>query len=115
MLSLSPLQVIRRSIPYFLSLSGMVNELNLPHCSILYFQEDWLCQIWNFIIGRSNLRLLVDPQSKVSWRVIEADKVKPHRLQDILFPGTGNKNDKYEFGLVVANSVRIWKRDFQIL
>ena len=56
------------------------------------------------------LHIWVDPQSKASWRVIEADKVKPHRLQDILFAGTGNKNDKYKFGPVVANSIRIWKR-----
>ena len=56
------------------------------------------------------LHIWVDPQSKASWRVIEADKVKPHRLQDILFAGTGNKNNKYKFGPVVANSIRIWKR-----
>ncbi len=51
----------------------------------------------------------VDPQSTVSWRVIEADKVKPNRLQDILFTGTGKKGDNYKFGPVVANSIKIWK------
>ncbi len=51
----------------------------------------------------------VDPQSTVSWRVIEADKVKPNKLQDILFTGTGKKGDNYKFGPVVANSVKIWK------
>ncbi len=45
----------------------------------------------------------VDPQSTFSWRVIEADKVKPNRLQDILFTGTGKKGDNYKFGPVVAN------------
>ncbi len=41
-------------------------------------------------------------QLTVSWRVIEADKVKPNRLRDILFTGTGKKGDNYKFGLVVA-------------
>ncbi len=43
-------------------------------------------QIFNCIIGPFQLKALhnwVDPQSTVSWRVIEADKVKPNRLQDI--------------------------------
>ncbi len=88
----------------------MINapELNLPHYNILIAQEDWLYQILNCIIGRSILRLFiigVDPQSTVSWRVIEADKVKPNRLQDILFTGTGKKGDNYKFGPVVANSI----------
>ncbi len=41
--------------------------------------------------------------------MIEADKVKPNRLQDILFTGTGKKRDNYKFGPVVANSIKIWK------
>ncbi len=31
------------------------------------------------------------------------DKVKPNRLQDILFTGTGKKGDNHKFGPVVAN------------
>ncbi len=38
---------------------------------------------WSFQLKA--LHNWVDPQSTVSWRVIEADKVKPNRLQDILF------------------------------
>ncbi len=41
--------------------------------------------------------------------MIEADKVKPNRLQDILFTGTGKKGDNYKCGPVVANSIKIWK------
>ncbi len=41
--------------------------------------------------------------------MIEADKVKRNRLQDILFTGTGKKGDNYKFGPVVANSIKIWK------
>ncbi len=41
--------------------------------------------------------------------MIEADKVKPNRLQDIVFTGTGKKGDNYKFGPVVANSIQIWK------
>ncbi len=59
---------------------------------------------WSFQLKA--LHNWVDPQSTVSWRVIEADKVKPNRLQDILFTGTG---DNYKFGPVVANSIKIWK------
>ncbi len=44
---------------------------------------------WSFQLKA--LHNWVDPQSTVSWRVIEADKVKPNRLQDILFTGTGKK------------------------
>ncbi len=41
--------------------------------------------------------------------MIEADKVKPSRLQDILFTGTGKKGDNNKFGPVVANSINsIW-------
>ncbi len=41
--------------------------------------------------------------------MIEADKFKPNRLQDILFTGTGKKGDNYKFGPVVANFIKIWK------
>ncbi len=44
---------------------------------------------WSFQLKA--LHNWVDPQSTVSWRVIKADKVKPNRLQDILFTGTGKK------------------------
>ncbi len=62
---------------------------------------------WSFQLKA--LHNWVDPQSTVSWRVIEADKVNPNRLQDILFTGTGKKGDNYKFGPVVANSIKIWK------
>ncbi len=62
---------------------------------------------WSFQLKA--LHNWVDPQSTVSWRVIEADKVKPNRLQYILFTGTGKKGDNYKFGPVVANSIKIWK------
>ncbi len=62
---------------------------------------------WSFQLKA--LHNWVDPQSTVSWRVIEADKVKPNRLQHILFTGTGKKGDNYKFGPVVANSIKIWK------
>ncbi len=62
---------------------------------------------WSFQLKA--LHNWVDSHSTVSWRVIEADKVKPNRLQDILFTGTGKKGDNYKFGPVVANSIKIWK------
>ncbi len=62
---------------------------------------------WSFQLKA--LHNWVDPQSTVSWRVIEADKVKPNRLQDILFTGTGKKGDNCKFGPVVVNSIKIWK------
>ncbi len=62
---------------------------------------------WSFQLKA--LHNWVDPQSTVSWRAIEADKVKPNRLQYILFTGTGKKGDNYKFGPVVANSIKIWK------
>ncbi len=101
-----PLQVtFRRSTPLFLSLSGMINgpELNLPHYNILIAQEDWLFQIFNCIIGRSSLRLfIIGLILNLQFHgVIEADKVKPNRLQDILFTGTGKKE-------IIINSVRLW-------
>ncbi len=34
-----------------------VPELNLPHYNILIAQEDWLYQIFNYIIGRTSLKL----------------------------------------------------------
>ncbi len=54
---------------------------------------------WSFQLKA--LHNWVDPQSTVSWRVIEADKVKPNRLQDILFTGTGKKG-------IIINLVRLW-------
>ncbi len=53
---------------------------------------------WSFQLKA--LHNWVDPQSTVSWRVIEADKVKPNRLQDILFTGTGKKG-------IIINLVRL--------
>ncbi len=92
----------------------MINapELNLPHYNILIAQEDWLYQNFELYYWSFQLKALhnwIDPQSTVSWRVIEADKVKPNRLQDILLTGTGKKGDNYKFGPVVANSIKIWK------
>ncbi len=75
-----------------------VGGLAVPNFELYY---------WSFQLKA--LRNWVDPQSTVSWRVIEADKVKPNRLQDILFTGTGKKGDNYKFGPVVANSIKIWK------
>ncbi len=54
---------------------------------------------WSFQLKA--LHNWVDPQSTVSWRVIEADRVKPNRLQDILFTGTGKKG-------IIINLVRLW-------
>ncbi len=84
----------------------MINapELNLPHYNILIAQEDWQYQILNCIIGRSSLRLLIIGlilNLQFSWRVIEADKVKPNRLQDILLTGTEKKG-------IIINLVRLW-------
>ncbi len=54
---------------------------------------------WSFQLKA--LHNWVDPQSTVSWRGIEDDKVKPNRLQDILFTGTGKKG-------IIINLVRLW-------
>ncbi len=81
-----------------------VPELNLPHYNILIAQEDWLYQILNYIIGRSSLRPFIigfDPQSTVSWRVIEADKVKPNRLQIFYLLAQEKKG-------IIINLVRLW-------
>ncbi len=51
----------------------------------------------------------VGPQSAVSWRVIEADKVGPSGLRGVLFAGTGKKGDSCGFGPVVADSVEVWR------
>ncbi len=88
----------------------MINapELNLPHYNILIAQEDWLYQILNCIIGRSSLRLFIiglilNLQFHGGW-------LKLTRLNQIdfkifyLLAG-----DNYKFGLVVANSIKIWK------
>ncbi len=63
---------------------------------------------WSFQLKA--LHNWVDPQSTVSWRVIEADKVKPNRLQDILFTGTGIKGDNYKFGPVWLTLLKSGKR-----
>ncbi len=47
---------------------------------------------WSF----QSLHNWVDPQSTVSWGVIEADKVKPNRLQDILQPQIRKSWDSME-------------------
>ncbi len=80
-----------------------VPELNLPHYTHLIAQEDWLYQILNYIIGRSSLRPFIIgwSSSTVSSRVIEADKVKPNRLQDIYLLAQEKKGINY-------NLVRLW-------
>ncbi len=54
---------------------------------------------WSFQLKA--LHNWVDPQSTVSWRVIEADKVKPNRLQDILLLAQEKKG-------IIINLVRLW-------
>ncbi len=92
-----PLQVtLRRSTT--LQHPNSAGGLALPNVELYY---------WSFQLKA--LHNWVDPQSTVSWRVIEVDKVKPNRLQDILFTDTGKKGDNCKFGPVVANSIKIWK------
>ncbi len=54
---------------------------------------------WSFQLKA--LHNWVDPQSTVSWRVIEADKVKPNRLQDIYLLAQEKKG-------IIINLVRLW-------
>ncbi len=82
----------------------MFPELNLPHYNILIAQEDWLYQILNYIIGRFSLRpfiigLILNLQ--FHGGVIEADKVKPNRLQDILLLAQEKRG-------IIINLVRLW-------
>ncbi len=70
--------------------SNRAGGLAVPNFELYY----WLFQL-------KALHNWVDPQSTVSWRVIEADKIKPNRLQYILFTGTGKK-------VVIVNLVRLW-------
>ncbi len=58
---------------------------------------------WSFQLGA--LRGWVGPQSAVSWRMIEADRVGPGGLRDVLFAGAGEEGDNCGFGPVVAGSV----------
>ncbi len=72
----------------------------------------WLYQILNYIIGRSSLKLFIiglilNLQFHGGW--LKLTRLKPNRLQDILFTGTGKKCDNCKFGPVVANSIKIWK------
>ncbi len=62
---------------------------------------------WSFQLGA--LHGWVGPRSAVSWRVIEADRVGPNRLRDVLFAGAGEGVDGCRFGPVVANSIGIWR------
>ncbi len=81
-----------------------VPELNLPHYNILIAQEDWLYQILNYIIGRFQLKALhnwVDPQSTVSWRVIEADKVNQIDFKIFYLLAQEKKG-------IIINLVRLW-------
>ncbi len=62
-----------------------VPELNLPHYNILIAQGAGELAVPNFELYYWSFQLKalhnwVDPQSTVSWRVIEADKVKPNIL-----------------------------------
>ncbi len=59
---------------------------------------------FDYIIGRSSLRALhnwVDPQSTVSWRVIEADKVKPIDFKIFYLLAQEKKG-------IIINLVRLW-------
>ncbi len=81
-----------------------VPELNLPDYNILIAQEGLAVPNFELYYWSFQLKALhnwVDPQSTVSWRVIEADKVKPNRLQDIVFTGTGKNG-------IIINLVRLW-------
>ncbi len=55
---------------------------------------------WSFQLKA--LHNWVDPQSTVSWRVIEADKVKPNRLQCYFIYWHRKKKG------IIINLVRLW-------
>ncbi len=56
---------------------------------------------WSFLFKA--LHNWVDPQSTVSWRVIEADKVKPNRLLFIEFYLLAQEKKG-----IIINLVRLW-------
>ncbi len=61
----------------------------------------FLLYYWSFQLKA--LHNWVDPQSTVSWRVIEADKVKPNRLQRYFIYWHRKKKKG-----IIINLVRLW-------
>ncbi len=89
-----------------------VPELNLPHYNILIAQEDWAVPNFELYYWSFQLKALhnwVDPQSTVSWRVIEADKVKQIDFKIFYLLAQEKKGIIINFCPVVANSIKLWK------
>ncbi|KAL2081000.1 hypothetical protein ACEWY4_022853 [Coilia grayii] len=57
-----------------------------------------------------SLQIWRRPDSQVPWRAIEADKVKPHRLEDLLYTGIGLKNMHLKYGSIISNSLNAWRK-----
>ena len=51
-----------------------------------------------------------DRESEVPWRALEAARVKPHRLEDLLYTGRGSRNINLRYGSIITNSIAVWQR-----
>ena len=57
-----------------------------------------------------SLQVLRHQDSQVPWRAIEAAHVKPHRLEDLPYTGTGRKNVQLRYGSIIVNSLNVWRK-----
>ena len=67
---------------------------------------DFKLYYWSFHIKM--LAAWRDEEADISWRRIEQEFVKPHRLEDVLFCGMKPKLARRMFGPIIGNSLQIW-------
>lgn len=53
--------------------------------------------------------------SQIPWQAIEAARVKPHRLEDLLYTGIGRKNIQLRYGTIIVNSLNVWRNTEKML
>uniref|UniRef100_A0A8C1GVL0 Reverse transcriptase domain-containing protein n=1 Tax=Cyprinus carpio TaxID=7962 RepID=A0A8C1GVL0_CYPCA len=61
---------------------------------------------WAFVLR--SLSIWFDTASCVSWRSIEENIVKPHRLQDLIYSNISIKQSKVKFGSIITELISTW-------
>ena len=91
---------------------GNAHGSKCPSCSGINFLVVLGFQISNFIFGPqpTDLYILyINPTAQVAWRSLEENRVKPHRLQDLIYSNIPIKTSKSKFGSLISHLVATWR------
>ena len=63
---------------------------------------------WSFTVR--SISKWLDPNSEVSWREMEQNIVKPHRLEDLIYSNIPTGKLTNQFGPIITETLSIWRQ-----